>query len=620
MERPARPHLIGEYIDCTLAQSRSFSEKYDAFVLSSRMTQLKIEQTAVLSAIVEGKIHKPQMISKSSQVVSIEIQPTLSFVLDFYAKFSLKGASTFAGIDNSYESWGITEVELFCRDFSLIPKLISRDEVRRIWHYMSVERKTRGSGSLKHIKEDGLRELLARIAIFVYGKPGIISLLSSVGIDVMDIGNPIFRIKNLIHYLKLADYDSIKSKIRTVGRNTQGKLNMTSQQERRTIYSENKIIDTEFRKTVNSAASPEKGAISPSRSTGALHSLCRTKEGDKDGKKRSQSMNKNLPAEINELFISQSQPQLILNDAIAAPARPSSPVGLVPSEVRPLPTKEDADKARTSLPSTDSKADSSQTGSVDVGMNGGDVGSGIVESYGVVEAGSRIRDREFELQASMELYTPDLANLFMPYCKDLYNDTGENRTQAVVSHGPFLDIGRVPPKATCVINVHVTNTSQDELRFDITARDFDVENTKVRTIPTKLIPGFSRVASVSFQVGDCPRCSIGYVDIKYVSERNALVSDTISIPIYYFIGLAPLDDKDRNHVPLTIATLSSSMRSRLGVQEVRRKFGYRTADLGRKRGSGLSMSELAGNSLSSASFTCNFEGSIAESAVSKFSY
>lgn len=180
------------------------------------------------------------------------------------------------------------------------------------------------------------------------------------------------------------------------------------------------------------------------------------------------------------------------------------------------------------------------------------------------------REHAYELTNAMEAYTPDLANLLLPFCRDPFKDDQEQglSSKSVVSKGCFLDLGRVAAGASCVVKVKYTNVSQDDLMLDLTARDFGAE-TQVKSFTLALVPGFNKTASVSFTATSKSQSAVGWVDVKWQGadrSRPGIVGG-VSIPVFYFVGPHPLDDKNRDHGSLTLATLPSTLRTRLNLRD-----------------------------------------------------
>jgi len=614
-----RPPLLGAYLDFTREQSRIFSDKYNAFVMTATETQSKCESIQSVSVNLAGKVCFGAMAKDEVDGDDDELKTPLvhahdgilDHIVEFYAKFNNKGP-TFSDIDNSSRSWGMHEIETFCRDFSLVPKLISREELRNLFMFMIQELMTkereRGSSNKKvsRLSIDLLREFLARMAVFIYGKPGIVALLAQSGVDIVDGNNPADRVKNLIHYLKLRESESVKRLIRTVGRTTQGKHNYVSAGEIRDVATQNHKEDLRYRDMLKESvggSSKSSQFAQPKLRSLAPRSLADERGVSNLGARASSepalgSAGSRLPPEISEMITRPtpivSPPPLVsthLSGTGETSGSPGSLTGL-PNSTSPLAG------GSSSRPSSPVFADAATSA-----FSSTSPGSPISSSLSASQL-QHSRESDFELEASQELYTPDLAALLLPFTRDSYNDSTELKSRVVHSHGAFLDLGRLEPYSLATVKLHITNTSNDDLRFDITAHEFATE-TNVRTHPSQLIPGLARKAFISFRAGASPCCHVGRIAIKFSNDRNLpSIANSLEVPVFYFVGLGGLDDKSREHSPLTLATLQGQMRHRLGVQpqNMGKQFGRRMAGGSRdlKFSGGLDDSQWSATSYTSS--------------------
>ena len=585
---PGRPALLGEYLDITKEQSAISSVMYNAFILSSKATQAKCECTTSISVQVSGKVCPlSDQVEGSLQGDTVDSgeadgndlpkpltkhEGLLDHILDFYARFSSKGATSFAGIDSSYESWGMTELETFCRDFSLVPNIVSRDELRSLFQYMFLDRKLSGRGILKVLKIDELREFLVRLAIFIWGKPGIVELLARAGVDIVDGNGPADRVLNLIHYLRFSDANWVKKHIRTEGRKTQGKHNYISKlgQEAKVVAYENTQTDLRH-KTLT--ASPSSSSSSPSSPSHATSPSSKRTQLPTNQQQQQQLLRHKHSMQHKQAASSGARARLPPDIADLIAAGPPASLAVIPE---PSPDTEGSSRPPSPSSSLPPLTPSSPQ---------------LAPSAAALEFQEQVDEAEaaYELTASQELYTPDLLSLLTPFCRDAYNDETETHTRIVHSQGAFLDLGRLERGAQVTIKLHITNTSDDVLRFDISARNFDTD-TEVRTLPSQLIPGLARTAIVTFKAGNVPCCHVGYIDVKWANDRNATTADSVELPIFYFVGLRSLDDKARDHSTLTVATLQGQVRQRLGLrpptESLGKRFGLRRKQQSQTKPSG----------------------------------
>lgn len=63
---------------------------------------------------------------------------TLTLIFRFYCKLRQSVAHTFDQAAKSTEEMTFKELEIFCRDFRLVPRLLTKDDLRFLWENMTV--------------------------------------------------------------------------------------------------------------------------------------------------------------------------------------------------------------------------------------------------------------------------------------------------------------------------------------------------------------------------------------------------------------------------------------------------------------------------------------------------
>jgi len=166
-----------------------------------------------------------------------------------------------------------------------------------------------------------------------------------------------------------------------------------------------------------------------------------------------------------------------------------------------------------------------------------------------------------------------MADLLLPYVSE--SKKADLRANMIESHGPFMDMGRVPAGKMCTIQVNVKNGSAEELQVKIVARGFQTES-KVTTLPRPIIPGISRHISVTFGVGKSvvPRSIVSFIDVVY-SNRFFDEPRIVSIPVFYFVSESNFDHLG-GHVHRDIPILT-----RAGLPTMLRDFCHEPVSLNR---------------------------------------
>ena len=604
---PPRPFWIGAYIDATREQSQSFSDKYNGFVLACKVGQQACEMNRHVSLSVEGRITRAPDPGKAQggkahrdgeRLVEAAglARPSLDYLLDFYAKQKAesmrhkRSAGTVS--EDSADGWTLGEVQLFARDFDLLPKLVSLEEIKALW-VMVVKRGARG-----RIAE--LREWLARLALFIWSKPGIVALLAQSGYSSLECSAE-DKCQHLIHYLRLGDLDRVRG---TAKRALEDKLAYKHE------------VTSSSRLVVPGALPVRQPALVHWDSQGrrlhscqlAHHSKYHEAGGEASPATRP-TRQPSYPHLTPHLLALTSSPAA--SSGGAAHGRTSPLAG---SSSRPSSPQSLSGSLSSTLQAGAANSPTNVDASSGVGPSAAPAASLPPEVDGpcaeeTASPGRHPSSHAFELEACMAHYSPALPRLFARFCcdrnsrEDGFEAEGGGAKggdgQVVRSAGAFLDLGRLEPNAHCAVVVTLCNTSNDDIRLDITARDFEA-HTEVKTLPSALIPGLSRTCTVTFRVPALPRSVVGYVDVGFRSERDCTVTTLLSVPCYYYVsnGGAGLGEGGKDPPPLHVASLTSRLRTRLGVVESpARVFGQR-----RPRAGGLDSSLALTAASSYASF------------------
>lgn len=546
---PARPRLLGLLLDAKREKSEAIDDKYSSFVAHAGLAERECARICLsITASFQFK--------EEEQVASGMLQQARSGVLNevifaFYAKFNTGGASSFEGLANASETWSMFELELFFRDFRVIPKLCSREEVRGVWEEMSAIRKMKGLGYMSKLTIDDLCELLARLAVYIYSTLGMQRLVVAV---LGHAPTPEAKIDYFCHYLHLDDLEFVKEHIRSVGRSTQGKANMIDGGTKEGTNKDACKQDNKYKKLASQA-------IAKSRMAGqTTKRVAGSKELGQDIASSIRNKAKaalaaaveatELPENIESLLsvpsvvnfdpsISSSASKLSPNNKNAN--KPSLPTSPARQDSRPgSPSIEIVDASRAESPSSSVNRPNSQ-------------GSKRAKSP---SSSSSRRGRRLPIEKK-DVYLPYMADLLMPYVSE--SKKGDLRTNIIESHGPFMDMGRVPEGKTCTIHVNIKNGSPEELQVKIVARDFPSES-KVTTLPRPIIPGISRHISITFIVDkiSVPRSVVSFIDVLY-SSRFFDAPRIVSIPVFYYTS-SETDHTIRDMPILTLDSLPARLR------------------------------------------------------------
>lgn len=169
----------------------------------------------------------------------------LCSIFYFYTKvqstFQKVGKSaTYEEVENARVSLSFYELLLLCRDFRIIPKIITKEELYYLWKVMNVQKGKTGSKVSRLVSFTDFKDFLARIAILAFNKPGIRRMIINNRKDVGGImPSPTELIGMLAKYLHLDDIDWVRNRVRTVGKATVSMINSRSAGEKNLLTKNN---------------------------------------------------------------------------------------------------------------------------------------------------------------------------------------------------------------------------------------------------------------------------------------------------------------------------------------------------------------------------------------------
>lgn len=136
---------------------------------------------------------------------------------------------------------------------------------------------------------------------------------------------------------------------------------------------------------------------------------------------------------------------------------------------------------------------------------------------------------EAQLENLQALYDPRLVLELDRFC---YIPGHIASTEWLPTHGPMVDLSLLQAGCKVIINMKVTNHTPDEVQLDVTARNFQAEDTQQRTYAKALIPGFSRTLITTFTVPNDNRTVLAFIDVAVLSVRFG-GGGAISCPVFY---------------------------------------------------------------------------------------
>jgi hypothetical protein len=170
---------------------------------------------------------------------------SLCSIFFFYTKvqstFTKVGKSaSYEEVENARVSLSFYELLLLCRDFRIIPKIITKEELYYLWKVMNVQKGKIGAKVSRLVSFSDFKDFMARIAILAFNKPGIRRMILSdntTGSAMMPTAAALVGM--LAKYLHLEDLEWVRQRVRTVGKTTVSMINSRSAGEKNLLTKNN---------------------------------------------------------------------------------------------------------------------------------------------------------------------------------------------------------------------------------------------------------------------------------------------------------------------------------------------------------------------------------------------
>ena len=477
-----------------------------------------------------------------------EYNSSINDIFMFYARLDQVYSTTFSAADVQNETMNMRELLLFCQDFRIIPKLLNVREIQYLFKIKQLQMARDFFVTWNKMICDEFKDFLVRMAIFSYNKAGFKRLiLNSVG----TMPTPQQLVSYFAKYLHLDDIQWVRHHIKTVGRQTQRDVNFRSVDEKKLGGTGGKSL----RMNIDLGALGDNGSDSDSEveasnrkgtAIDALQKLGKGKDKSKQGGLM-KLLRSTKAVEDNAHFLPRSlKAKLYLehkegSENVAAELNASDEfvdrqIPEFDSDHKNVHYDEDSDDDNLSVGEYVYKS-----------------GTGLNVNF--VSATTKNHDDPDE--NPLVGYSVDLVRELNKYA---YTPPLVQSSEIFCSEGPFIDMGCLPIGAQCVVKLHITNKTNDDLRVDVTCKHLDSDNSRVSTFPSRLIAGFTRPVSVKFTVQVPDKNILGLIDITCINQRHEKVS-YITCPIFYRVGTDSLVIK--NSTLCTIRTLPILLKERL---------------------------------------------------------
>ena len=502
---PPRPKFLGEFIDAQKEHFETFDDKYFTF-MQYAIEAVDVANESPMAVNVALRLGEDlDTTAEFKSTIPVNSNNNFSKLFYFYSSFGeVVEGSSFEKIGNENQSWSHNELEVFLRDLGVMPKLLSRDEMGEVWNGASNARVARHDKALSQVNLDEGKEMIARIALFIYMRPGMKRMiLSTTG----SFPSPVEMVQCLVHFMGLDNDDFVNDHIKIgKGKQTQGRINYVSKHEIKDIGKEHTESDLRYQRM-------------------AGNSFKRAAFDAKLKKKKEENVLKELEGARRRAKLREDRSQV----------RAQSDK-FIPDSIKVLLSRPSVvDKDKGSRPGT--REDDSRPGTR--------------EGTAADEPGSEKLSKA-ELQAARDLevlqtvhepprdehyldcWTDDLTNILDAYCQE--PKLMKEDPYVEISGGSFVDAGHLEYGTPITILVCVKNRSAHEMHVDLLARNFEDEhNARITTKSGLLAPGISRQMQVNLQAGRYPGSTVGIMELDLHNRLHAY-HETVVIPVFFYVG------------------------------------------------------------------------------------
>jgi hypothetical protein len=510
---PPRPKFLGEFLDAQAMHFTSFDDKYFSFLqcaLDSMDEQKHSPVNVEVVLKVNKKLGTDPHVKHEAAINNASANDNFAKIFQFYSTFgeSVEG-STFEDISEGANTWSHSELEVFLRDLNVIPKLLSREDMRTVWEDATNARIQNFDKVLVQLRLEDAKEIMVRIALFVYMRAGMKRMiLATTG----SFPSPRNMVQCLIAYMRIDDTDFINEHIREgTGRTSQGKLNYVSHLETKTINKEHFDRDMQYKayrreEIKTKLDQKKKDKIEEKAKVASAKAEAKAFHGRPRPENMKQDSDEHIPDSIRVMLAA------------------------------PQPKVEKEKESRPSTADKDSKSTTESAAAETTEMFISAKNTPLTDRY----------DQHYE-----EL----LLKEFDMYCQTPLGNAHDPDQE--LSRAPFLDAGHLSTDTNITVFVNVTNSSAHELDIDIIPCNFEEENNaRVITRPGLLAPGITRQFQVTLTTGSSVQSVVGCFEVGVQNHIHGY-SDTVSIPFFFYTGPYTLLGGEREPAPVKGPTIKA---------------------------------------------------------------
>jgi hypothetical protein len=554
-------------------ENEEFGEmRYSKFIKMADEVTTKMKQDCVLNAKCKFAYTKHHAFASHDEKrnkldADVEENSSLMLAFMFYAAMQQTGSSSFTATQIANETLSFFEMDKFARDFGIVPKLMTKHELKIVWQdYIQIYAATTGGKPLQALNFEQFQDLFVRLALYMYNKPGMKKMILAVN---GHFPSPEDIVECLCRHCNLQNFDAVKEHIMTEGRETQGAINFRAQEEENWRAKEELIIDLRAKHAERAAKKEE--ALKKKREQDKLKKQreelgIEEEEETKSGKKsvqyglwsgsggrsydqgsdwkhlQARQAHKDklrdkrsiLPKSLLTMMKTLSEPELHADGSAN-----TTTGGGVEGVGSNAGAGNDTTKVDTATATGTNGLNTSSTASAASGGGGTFPGIGETkkdneeeddedELYTYDKATAVAKKRGTRLDLISDQYTHELVRVLDKYS---HTDPIQETPGTIECGGAFVDAGHLPPHTTCKITLSVTNLLMDIIKLDCMAVGFEDENTSIVLSPNPLTSGMSRTVCVRFTIGGTLGSRLQNIVVEATNKRG--MSYELNIPLYY---------------------------------------------------------------------------------------
>jgi len=516
---PGRPKLLGQLLDGVSSSLVHSDDKFKMFVAASEDTTAAVKACEVLDVKCTLK-YSPPVTGEEEKVDSATNAMVFTFM--FYAAMQQGGSTSFQATEIANETLSYFELDKFCRDFDLVPKLLTKNETKAIWmDFISMHAQQEGGTPLQALNFPQFQDMFVRMALFAYNKVGMKKMILSVtGFfpSAEDI------VEAMCNHCQFNDFAACQRHIRAVGRETQGALNF------RSLGDSNERGRAEIRIDLRAkfiARAAKKEAAAKEKAEAEKEKRRREKRGDAEAvveEEKRDLVQYGLWSSLEGKKYEKAKGLFQWTQSKGKAAKSH-----LPSDILNLLAGKDADGNSIGTHSRGGSIAASREGSVE---EQGSVTSQSLESveelmtYDKSTALAKLKGTRIELIS--EQYSKELVKVLSKYSR---TDPAPAVVGVIDSYAPFMDCGYLPPNTVCSLVISITNLSLDILHFNVGSENLGDEHTHIITSPKPLVSGMVRKMVVKFSVGDDLTSRLGVFIINAVNSTG--LNHNLRVPVFY---------------------------------------------------------------------------------------